>query len=82
MLPQYLAHAETALSRFARGFALGRYRAHGKSWVIRQLERGKLTPSADQEVALLGTSIYSPIRLFRLQLSTREVASWSGCLVE
>ena len=29
-----------------------------------------------------GTSIYSPIRLFRLQLSTREVASWSGCLVE
>ena len=31
---------------------------------------------------LEGTSIYSPIRLFRLQLSTREVASWSGCLVE
>ena len=31
---------------------------------------------------LKGTSIYSPIRLFRLQLSTREVASWSGCLVE
>ena len=29
-----------------------------------------------------GTSIYSPIRLLRLQLSTREVASWSGCLVE
>ena len=53
VLPQYLAHAETALSRFARGFALGRYRAHGKSWVIRQLERGELTPSADQEVALL-----------------------------
>ena len=53
VLPQYLAHAETALSRFARGFALGRYDAHGKSWVIRQLERGELTLSADQEVALL-----------------------------
>ena len=53
VLPQYLAHAETALSRFARGFALGRYHAHGKSWVIRQLERGELTLSADQEVALL-----------------------------
>ena len=49
VLPQYMAHAETALSRFARGFALGR----SKSWVIRQLERGKLTLSADQEVALL-----------------------------
>ena len=53
VLPQYLAHAETALSRFGRGFALGRYRARGKSWVIRQLERGELTLSADQEVALL-----------------------------
>ncbi len=53
VLPQYLAHAETALSRFARGFALGRYHAHGKSWVIRQLERDELTLSADQEAALL-----------------------------
>ncbi len=53
LLPQYLAHAETALSRFARGFASGRYRVRGKSWVIRQLDRGELTLSADQEVALL-----------------------------
>ena len=53
VLPQYLAHAETALRRFARGFALGRYRAHGKSWVIRQLERGELALSAGQEVELL-----------------------------
>ena len=53
VLPRHLAHAETALSRFARGFALGRYRAQGKSWVIRQLGRGQLTLSADQEVELL-----------------------------
>ena len=53
VLSRYLAHAETALRRFARGFALGRYRAGGRSWVIRQLEHGELTLSADQEVALL-----------------------------
>ncbi len=53
VLPRYLAHAETALGRFARGFALGRSRAHGKSWVIRRLERGELALSADQEVELL-----------------------------
>ena len=53
LLPRYLAHAETALRRFARGFALGRYRAGGRSWVIRQLERVAPTLTADQEVALL-----------------------------
>ena len=53
VLPRYLAYAERALSRFARGFALGRYRARGKSWVIRQLERDVLALSADQEVELL-----------------------------
>ena len=53
VLPRYLAHTETALGRFARGFALGRCRARGKSWVIWQLERGELALSADQEVELL-----------------------------
>lgn len=53
VMPRYLAHRETALSRFARGFVLGRYRTHGNSWVIRQLEHGELTLSADQEVELL-----------------------------
>ena len=53
VLPRYLAHAEAALGRFARGFALGRCRARGKSWVIRQLEGGELALSAGQEVELL-----------------------------
>ena len=53
VLPQYLAHSETALSRFARGFAWGRSRANGKSWVIRQLVRAESTLTADQEVELL-----------------------------
>ena len=53
VLPRYLAHAETSLSRFGRGFAWGRYRARGESWVIRQLERGELALSVGQEVELL-----------------------------
>ena len=87
VLPRYLAHAETALGRFARGFALGRCRARGKSWVIRQLERGELALAADQEVELL---MVLPFRSETWEAAARrgeavhqgywgEVRVFSGC---
>ena len=87
VLSRYLAHAETALSRFARGFALGRCRARGKSWVIRQLERGELALSAGQEVELL---MVLPFRSETWEAAARrgeavhqgywgEVRVFSGC---
>ncbi len=90
VLPRYLAHAETALSRFARGFAWGRCRANGKSWVIRQLERGESILSADQEVELL---MVLPFRSDTWELVARRgeavhegywgrVVVYSGCAQE